>query len=254
MKNCRIQKKLIHEHLDGTLNEKKTQSLYKHLESCPACKEYYNSMCLVSNSLKSAKINYSIDIKNTVMSKIENIQAPKKTYKKVYYRYAVALSCMAVIIGVYILTGGINNNINKNTASGLDSSDIKGTETILESFAASSVDDFTQRSDQPPDCFPMPNIDESRLTVFNYKTDKTYQDIIDEINLSGYGYNITQVCNYDDQNEISFISDYNNASIIEKKFNLKRDTSEKTNESYYGTITENETITDYVLFVISYSD
>ena len=248
MTKCMNYKKLIHEYLNGELNESKKDSLYNHMSSCESCNEYFNSMSKVSSSLKVLKNDFDIDIRDKVIKKIENAKPEKKIYRKVYLRYAVALSCMAVVIGVYVFTGGFNNLKNLESVDSLKTNDYSDNAITEEAYGFSINETDLQRSENNIELTPSCKSNEENLTVLYYKTDKSYEEIVNELNLAVTKYDITQLSNDDYKNEITFISDYTNAKSLEDKLNLKKSQTYSENESIATDVNRS------VIYIISYSD
>jgi len=248
MAKCLNYKKLIHEYLNGELNESKKDSLYKHMTSCESCNEYFNSMTKVSSSLKSLNKEFDIDIRDKVINIIENTEPEKKTYRKVYLRYAVALSCMVVVIGVYIFTGGFNNLKSLESVDSLKNNDYLDNAITEEAYGFSTNETDVQRSEDNIELTPSCKSNEENLTILSYKTDKSYEDILNELNLAVTEYNITQLSNDEYKNEITFISDYNNAKSLEEKLNLKKSQIYSENESIATDVSRS------VIYIITYSD
>ena len=248
MTKCMNYKKLIHEYLNGELNESKKDSLYNHMSSCESCNEYFNSMSKVSSSLKVLKKDFDIDIRDKVIKKIENAKPEKKIYRKVYLRYAVALSCMAVVIGVYVFTGGFNNIKNLESVDSLKTNDYSDNAITEEAYGFSINETDLQRSENNIELTPSCKSNEENLTILSYKTDKSYEDILNELNLAVTEYNITQLSNDEYKNEITFISDYNNAKSLEEKLNLKKSQIYSENESIATDVSRS------VIYIITYSD
>ena len=248
MTKCMNYKKLIHEYLNGELNESKKDSLYNHMSSCESCNEYFNSMSKVSSSLKVLKNDFDIDIRDKVIKKIENAKPEKKIYRKVYLRYAVALSCMAVVIGVYVFTGGFNNIKNLESVDSLKTNDYSDNAITEEAYGFSINETDLQRSENNIELTPSCKSNEENLTVLYYKTDKSYEEIVNELNLAVTKYDITQLSNDDYKNEITFISDYTNAKSLEDKLNLKMSQTYIENESISTDVNRS------VIYIISYSD
>lgn len=248
MTKCMNYKKLIHEYLNGELNESKKDSLYNHMSSCESCNEYFNSMSKVSSSLKVLKNDFDIDIRDKVIKKIENAKPEKKIYRKVYLRYAVALSCMAVVIGVYVFTGGFNNLKNLESVDSLKTNDYSDNAITEEAYGFSINETDLQRSENNIELTPSCKSNEENLTVLYYKTDKSYEEIVNELNLAVTKYDITQLSNDDYKNEIIFISDYTNAKSLEDKLNLKMSQTYIENESISTDVNRS------VIYIISYSD
>jgi len=248
MAKCMNYKKLIHEYLNGELNESKKDSLYNHMFSCESCNEYFNSMSKVSSSLKVLKKDFDIDIRDKVIKKIENSEPEKTIYRKVYLRYAVALSCMAVVIGVYVFTGGFNNIKNLESVDSLKTNDYSDNAITEEAYGFSINETDLQRSENNIELTPSCKSNEENLTVLYYKTDKSYEEIVNELNLAVTKYDITQLSNDDYKNEIIFISDYTNAKSLEDKLNLKMSQTYIENESISTDVNRS------VIYIISYSD
>ena len=248
MTKCMNYKKLIHEYLNGELNESKKDSLYNHMSSCESCNEYFNSMSKVSSSLKVLKNDFDIDIRDKVIKKIENSEPEKTIYRKVYLRYAVALSCMAVVIGVYVFTGGFNNIKNLESVDSLKTNDYSDNAITEEAYGFSINETDLQRSEDNIELTPSCKSNEENLTVLYYKTDKSYEEIVNELNLAVTKYDITQLSNDDYKNEITFISDYTNAKSLEDKLNLKKSQTYSENESIATDVNRS------VIYIISYSD
>ena len=248
MTKCMNYKKLIHEYLNGELNESKKDSLYNHMSSCESCNEYFNSMSKVSSSLKVLKNDFDIDIRDKVIKKIENAKPEKKIYRKVYLRYAVALSCMAVVIGVYVFTGRFNNIKNLESVDSLKTNDYSDNAITEEAYGFSINETDLQRSENNIELTPSCKSNEENLTVLYYKTDKSYEEIVNELNLAVTKYDITQLSNDDYKNEITFISDYTNAKSLEDKLNLKMSQTYSENESIATDVNRS------VIYIISYSD
>lgn len=248
MTKCMNYKKLIHEYLNGELNESKKDSLYNHMSSCESCNEYFNSMSKVSSSLKVLKNDFDIDIRDKVIKKIENSEPEKTIYRKVYLRYAVALSCMAVVIGVYVFTGGFNNIKNLESVDSLKTNDYSDNAITEEAYGFSINETDLQRSEDNIKLTPSCKSNEENLTVLYYKTDKSYEEIVNELNLAVTKYDITQLSNDDYKNEITFISDYTNAKSLEDKLNLKMSQTYSENESIATDVNRS------VIYIISYSD
>lgn len=248
MTKCMNYKKLIHEYLNGELNESKKDSLYNHMSSCESCNEYFNSMSKVSSSLKVLKNDFDIDIRDKVIKKIENSEPEKTIYRKVYLRYAVALSCMAVVIGVYVFTGGFNNIKNLESVDSLKTNDYSDNAITEEAYGFSINETDLQRSEDNIELTPSCKSNEENLTVLYYKTDKSYEEIVNELNLAVTKYDITQLSNDDYKNEITFISDYTNAKSLEDKLNLKMSQTYSENESIATDVNRS------VIYIISYSD
>lgn len=248
MTKCMNYKKLIHEYLNGELNESKKDSLYNHMSSCESCNEYFNSMSKVSSSLKVLKNDFDIDIRDKVIKKIENSEPEKTIYRKVYLRYAVALSCMAVVIGVYVFTGGFNNLKNLESVDSLKTNDYSDNAITEEAYGFSINETDLQRSENNIELTPSCKSNEENLTVLYYKTDKSYEEIVNELNLAVTKYDITQLSNDDYKNEITFISDYTNAKSLEDKLNLKMSQTYSENESIATDVNRS------VIYIISYSD
>ena len=248
MTKCMNYKKLIHEYLNGELNESKKDSLYNHMSSCESCNEYFNSMSKVSSSLKVLKNDFDIDIRDKVIKKIENSEPEKTIYRKVYLRYAVALSYMAVVIGVYVFTGGFNNIKNLESVDSLKTNDYSDNAITEEAYGFSINETDLQRSEDNIELKPSCKSNEENLTVLYYKTDKSYEEIVNELNLAVTKYDITQLSNDDYKNETTFISAHTNAKSLEDKLNLKMSQTYIENESISTDVNRS------VIYIISYSD
>lgn len=253
MRNCRHCKKLIHDSLNGTLTEKKSEYLNKHISICGSCKQYNESMLSMSKSLKALNVGYEIDVKNDVLSQIANLQpVKKKVHYDTYLRNAVALATVVLIIGVYMFSARFNSMIKQNQTEGFRNAS-KSMDIDSTTYGIASLE--TQPSNNGSCAVTLRDslIDENNLPMFGYKTSKSLTDFLEEVESVAEQYDIIQISSNEPDKELSFVSFFSNLTVLENKFNLKKDDSFQTLESQK----HNEGITDqkneYVLFIIKYS-
>jgi len=245
MDKCRKYKKIIHEYLNKGRSDKIKKDLDVHLLECISCKEYFDSMLILNNSLKRLKKDYTIDVKDLVMKEIKE-QQPKPTInRKVYWRYAAAFACMAIVVGVYIMTGGFHNIQRKNNYNDKNQelSEVQNEEIA---FGIATTFDFENQDRSV--LSPSYKMNQNDLSTYNYITDKNYDEIIGDITSVSDEFLILDVCTVTEKNELSFISYNIDTEKIAEKLNLKKDSNYKTDE---GTSDNSK---EYVKLIIIYSD
>lgn len=244
MDNCRKYKKIIHEYLNKERSDQIKKELDTHLLECISCKEYFDSMLILNNSLKRLKKDYTIDVKDAVMKEIEKQQSKPAINRKVYLRYAAAFACMVVVVGVYIMTGGFHNiQRDKNyNDTNKELSEVQNEETVFGITTA-----FDSENQDRSVLSPGYKMNQEDLSTYNYITDKNYDEIIGDITSVSDEFLILDVCTVTEKNELSFISYNIDTEKIAEKLNLKKDSNYKTDES----ASDNN---EYVKLIIIYSD
>ncbi|HOD93584.1 MAG TPA: hypothetical protein PL054_06900 [Clostridia bacterium] len=244
MIRCKKCKKLINEYLNQNKPDEIKQILDIHLDNCMSCKEYYYSVLSVNTMLKGLKKEYSINIKNAVLEKISEEQPKSIINKKIYIRYAAAIACMAIAIGVYIFTQGFNK-VNMKEGLAAQTQEITGDQKEYLTFGITTNND----SESADRSFSSSNtINYDNLIVYNYVTDKNYDEIIKDIDIVSDEFLIIEVYTQAENNEISFISCNSNMQKLVQELNLKEDIKSKNDESIVSDSVE------YIKFVIIYSD
>ncbi|MFA5341145.1 MAG: zf-HC2 domain-containing protein [Clostridia bacterium] len=244
MTKCRKCKKLINEYLNHGRPAEMKEKLDMHLSQCTSCKEYFDSMHIINSSLKALKIDYNINVKDTVLKKIAEGNPKVNVNKKVYIRYAATFACMAIVIGVYFMTGGFNN-FKKNA---IDTSTYESANDQTQGTRYGIASTSNPESDEIPDFAPNSLKSMEYVTVLNYVSDKNYEEIIQDINIASGEYTILELNSETAKNEISFISYNTDTDKLVEKLNLKKDTNWKSDECTTGRTDE------YVKLVIVYSD
>ncbi len=245
MIKCRKCKKLIDEYLNQGKPAEIKVKLDAHLTECISCNEYFNEMLVISNSLKNLRKEYNIDVKVLVLDKIKEEQPKTVISNKVYLRYAAVFACMAIIVGVYFMTGGFNTLQKKNS---LDLPNYESADGQSQDVRYGIASTPNPESNDISDLSPAYPVAQDDITVLNYISDKNYDEIIQDINIASEEYVILAIYSETAKNEISFISYNIDAEKLVEKLNLKKDTNWKSDESFTGSANE------YVKLVIIYSD
>ena len=151
---------------------------------------------------------------------------------------------MAIAIGVYIFTQGFNK-VNMKEGLAAPTQEITGDQKEYLTFGITTNND----SESADRSFSSSNtINYDNLIVYNYVTDKNYDEIIKDIDIVSDEFLIIEVYTQAENNEISFISCNSNMQKLVQELNLKEDIKSKNDESIVSDSVE------YIKFVIIYSD
>ena len=113
MSKCGNCKRLIHEYLNNGRSQQIWEKLDLHLSVCHSCKEYFDYMLTINNSLRKMKSTAVINVKDAVMESIREEQPQPVKYRKVYIGYAAAVACVVIVVGVFAITGGFRTGLYK---------------------------------------------------------------------------------------------------------------------------------------------
>ncbi|OQB99505.1 MAG: hypothetical protein BWX78_01723 [Firmicutes bacterium ADurb.Bin099] len=248
MSKCGNCKKLIHEYLNSGRSQQIKEKLNLHLSVCHSCKEYFDYMLTINNSLRKMKSTSVINVKDAVMERIREEQPQPVKYRKVYIGYAAAVACVAIVVGVFAVTGGFRTGLYKKAAGIPYSTYRDSNEQIIEKEPAFAPRACTMANEDTLGNASADEKDFDDMIICNYSTDKSYNDLMKEITDLSEQFVIFNIYNQADKNEISFISNTVDTEKISSKLNLKKDITVKAETDTADSVSE------YTKVIILYKD
>ena len=147
MNQCKKIQDLFYPYIEGTLDKRQEELLFKHLESCPACQEEFTFVKAIQNELHSQPEvplpeNFNIALREKLVK--ANLETPQKKNLLSYLpRYGLAVSAVAVF-AIMIFA----HNVNLQPAEYPSGSDIQGITPLPAATASSSPEQQMNRLDQ----------------------------------------------------------------------------------------------------------
>ncbi len=133
--NCKNVRKNLSAYVDEELSQELMNNIGRHIEHCPECRSEFEDLIILTNMFKETeRLDAGKEIKNRILNAINSQY--EKTDNGVFYRYALALT------SVLILIFGISASIVLN-----DMADRYNTEILLrDNYAFTSFDPMPETS------------------------------------------------------------------------------------------------------------
>lgn len=107
MKICEGYDILINQYIDGELDPQQEAELREHFESCPACREYYRQLCVVSDAV--TEMDFPPGLHGSIMEAVGKER--QKGRKVIRFRRPAIAAAAAVLalglVGIAGIKGGI---------------------------------------------------------------------------------------------------------------------------------------------------
>lgn len=139
MSSCAVYEALVSAYLDGALSPEEQTVLADHMESCPACRRYFDDQVAIHEALLSlGSVPAPADLAERVMAQVrESGQSRRKTVR--FPRWgqwaALAACCAVAVLGVWRFQGG-EENASADAAAPLLQSAAQEAEPELRFFGA----------------------------------------------------------------------------------------------------------------------
>lgn len=132
-------------YIDGELDGTEEARVRSHIEECPACREIYERLVLLSGKIKNACPEIPRDLHERIMSAVRNESGKKKRgiqdWSRLLHRHLLPIGAGAVAVICLVLVGSpvFRSGFSMKNGRAAEAMDISQGEAIAE-FEAYSID------------------------------------------------------------------------------------------------------------------